>query len=198
MKARRIQLKLYAEPGTLEDPERAVPVFHDWIRRAEGDEVLVDVARYGHVHEGPSVILVGHETDYAIDLGEGRAGLLVTRKCAGSAEAVRLFELFARSIAAADRIERTAELAGWRFRTDEILLMVPDRLEAPNERATFERLAPEIRDAAANWLGEVKLEREGSSREPFSVRIWRSEDEPVARLSERAGQSSPSAAAKSA
>jgi hypothetical protein len=190
MRARRVQLKLYARTGTLNDPERAAPVFHEWIRSAGADEILVDVARYAHVHEGPAVLLVGHETDYAIDLGEGRAGLVVTSKRARSAAPKPLSVLFARSFAAAHRIETTAALAGWRFRTDELLLVVPDRLEAPNDDVTFARLEDEIRETARAWLGEVGLSREGGEREPFSVRLWRTEDEPVAQLAPRAAAKS--------
>jgi len=190
MKAQRIRLKLYARPGTLSEPDRAVPVFHEWIRRADADEILVDVASYAHVHEGPAVLLVGHETDYAIDVGEGRAGLVVTRKRARSETSEPLEQLFSRSIAAALRIEGTAALADWRFRTDEILLVVLDRLEAPNDDATFARWEQEIRATARRWLGEVELAREGDGREPFSVRIWRTEDEPVAQLASRAAANS--------
>ena len=47
------------------DPEAFVPVFHDWIRRGAVEGLLIDVARYGHVHHGPGIMLVGHEGDYA-------------------------------------------------------------------------------------------------------------------------------------
>ena len=65
MKARRIELSLPIEAGTLPDPEDAVPVFHAWIGDQTLGEVLVDVARYGHVANAPAVILVGLVSDYA-------------------------------------------------------------------------------------------------------------------------------------
>ena len=42
--------------------------------------MLIDVIDYKHVLEGPGVILVADEADYAYDLGEGQAGLHYVRK----------------------------------------------------------------------------------------------------------------------
>lgn len=185
MKARRLQLKLYAEPGTLADPERAVPVFHDFIREGCLGELLIDVARYGHVHRGPAVLLVGHHGDYGIDLSEGRCGLVVTRK----REAVTQegwVGLFRRAVTAAEQLEASARLEGLAFRTDEMLLSVPDRLAAPNTPETFRRLGAEIGGAVESLLGPVTLEHAGSEREPFSVRIRRTANDRVAVVAARA------------
>ena len=48
--------------------EPTIVVFHDWIRtRALDEDVLVDVADYGHVKGGPGVLLVCHEGHYVIE-----------------------------------------------------------------------------------------------------------------------------------
>ena len=177
MRARRLQLKLYAEPETLGDPERVVPVFHDWIRERRLDETLVDVARYGHVHEGPAVLLVGHSTDYAIDLGEGRAGLVTTRKAGAASDAERIPDVFRRALHAAVLLER--EVKGLVFSSHELLLVAPDRLNLPNLPETFAAHRAEIADCVGKLLGEVELAHEGGPDERFSVRILRGKHEPV-------------------
>src|SRR5690606_5668475 len=63
-----------------EDAEKFVPVFHRWIRDDVLDELVIDVADYTHVPEGPGVVLVGHGSDYYVDLAENRPGLLYSRK----------------------------------------------------------------------------------------------------------------------
>lgn len=75
----RVCAKLYApEPAV---PDSAfVPVFHDWIRRRAIGGVLLDVADYTHVPDGPGVVLVGHEFTYSLDRSDGRFGLLVQRR----------------------------------------------------------------------------------------------------------------------
>ena len=66
-----------------------IPVFHDWIKHHRLGELLVDVASYGHVPNGPGVGIVGHGSDYFVDSSEGRQGLLYSRKRDFPAEALR-------------------------------------------------------------------------------------------------------------
>ena len=44
------------------------------------EELLIDVADYLHVHNGPGIMLIGHEADYSLDNRAGRLGLLYNRK----------------------------------------------------------------------------------------------------------------------
>ncbi|MBY0396577.1 MAG: hypothetical protein K2X91_08940, partial [Thermoleophilia bacterium] len=76
----RIGVKLYAEDPAAVRPDRFIPVFHGWIQRGAVPGLLIDVADYAHVPQGPGVMLIGHEADHAIDLGEGRPGVLYQRK----------------------------------------------------------------------------------------------------------------------
>ena len=178
MRTERIQLKLYADAGGVGDPERFVPIFHDWIRSGLLGEVLVDVARYGHVRHGPAVILVGHLSDYAIDLSEGRPGLLTTRKRGAADDADRISNVARHALRAADLLERQAP--GLRFATGELLLRAPDRLHVPNSPETFEAERAGLQRDLAPLFGDVELAHEGGPVEPFTVRIRRTLSEPVA------------------
>jgi hypothetical protein len=174
MRSHKIALKLYARPGTLTEPTKFVEVFHDWIRDGALSEVMIDVADYGHVHHGPAVLFVGHESDYAIDLGEGRPGLVYLRKrVKDDDEATRLQDAFARLLAVAARLEADLRLAPLAFDRREVLLKVLDRLETPNEPASLEREREEIGAVASRALGaEAALESAAPDpREPFTVRI---------------------------
>jgi hypothetical protein len=63
------------------DPESVVPIFNRWIsNRTLEDHLMIDIADYRHVLDGPSVMLVGHEADIVIDHGDGRPGLAYIRK----------------------------------------------------------------------------------------------------------------------
>jgi hypothetical protein len=174
MDAWRIQLKLY-----LDAPERLalhdfVPVFHDWIRRHALEERLIDVADYAHVHHGPGVLLEGHGSDYFIDVGEGRLGLLYSKKRDAPPPAERLADVFRRTLAACRLLESEPSLSPRvRFRTDELLLRVMDRLRAPNSDATLAAVEPELRALFGRLFGtaDVTLAREGDAREPFSLRV---------------------------
>src|ERR1043165_8660714 len=55
----------------LEDPEAVnlaeyAAVFNTWIQQQRLEELLIDVADYLHVHNGPGIMLIGHEADYSL------------------------------------------------------------------------------------------------------------------------------------
>lgn len=183
MKARRVELSLPIEAGTLPDPERVVPVFHAWIRDRAIDEVLVDVARYGHVKEGPVVMLVGQSSDYVIDVTHEGTRLAAVRKRDAASDAERLPDVAERLLVAAALL--SAALPELRFRTDELTLRVLGRLNAPNTSETFALLSEEVGRFAREWLGPVELEHAGEPGGPLEIRLRRADNEPVAALSAR-------------
>src|SRR4029077_431582 len=102
MNPQRLAIKLFAtRPIAREELPPFIGVFHRFIQEAVVPGLLVDVADYAHVPDGPGVILIGHDVDYGIDLAGGRTGLLTTRKRAGDAALVPLFrDTLSRALAA--------------------------------------------------------------------------------------------------
>ena len=173
MDPHRIQLKVFAQPGFVIDSHRSVLVFHRWIKERVLPEQLVDVADYSHVHHGPRVALVGHGSDYYLDDGDGRPGLLYFRKRSAPPPHERLADAFRRGLTAARLLERDPGFdAPPKFATGELLLRFVDRLQAPN---TDEGYAP-LREAVEHFLAELyrtplDIVREGTEREVLSLRI---------------------------
>lgn len=145
MQSEKLQIKFFAKVGGDFDVEAIVPVFHRFIRERVFDELMIDVADYKHVKNGPGIVLIGDANDYYFDLGEGRPGLLFSRKRHGSASDGRLREGFARALRACKALEEAPEL-GRRvsFSTDEILVRLPDRLRSPNDDASFAEASKEL------------------------------------------------------
>lgn len=147
----RIGAKLYATNPEVIDLSAYVPLFHGWIQGRSLDGVPIDVADYAHVPDGPGVMLISHEADRALDLGEGRPGVLYQRKrdLEGSLE-----ERFARVLAAADAtadaIEADPQAAGVRFDRDEIQVRINDRRSASNDDATLAAVRPALEAALAS------------------------------------------------
>ena len=80
MISQRISVKFFvSEPDAVHLPA-FIPVFHRWIQDHAVEGLLIDVADYKHVPEGPGILLIGHEGDYSIDMAKGRPGLLYSRK----------------------------------------------------------------------------------------------------------------------
>jgi len=171
----KISLKLYAK-SALPESIRFVEVFHDWIKKGVLPELMIDVIEYGHVERGPLVLFVGHESDYAIEMSEGRPGLSYLRKRVASdmiGHAFALTDSVARVLKVADLLASDPRLDGFQLGRDEVLLRALDRLHAPNTDATFDATRSEIELIASATLGgKAKLTREAEDlREPFGVRI---------------------------
>ena len=76
----RIGVKVFAEPSPNFRLELAVQVFHSWIQKASLGHLLIDVASYEHVDDGPGVLIIAHEGHYALDRAFGQLGMSFVRK----------------------------------------------------------------------------------------------------------------------
>src|SRR5579871_4261961 len=134
-----INIKIFVKRPSSVKLSDAVPVFHRWIRDSLCPEMLIDVADYEHVHEGPGILLIAHEANYSLDQRDGRLGLLYNRKAAldGTFQD-RLAQAHKAALAACDRIEQEPEFRGSLiFDRNSIEFFVNDRLLAPNTDETW-------------------------------------------------------------
>ena len=131
----RMSVKFYFDELSV-DVEEFIPVFHRWIREnVVPNELLLDVADYKHIVDGPAILLVGHEADYVIALTDGKPGFLYVRK---RDLGVDLPEALATTLAQALNSIRLAEtdveLQGkLKLRTDAAKIVLLDRLNYPNQ-----------------------------------------------------------------
>ncbi len=191
MDAHKLQLKLFLTPESARavHAEAFVPVFHRFIKDKVLPELVIDVANYDHVPKGPGVVLIGHGSDYFIDEGEGRLGLLHNRKRSGPATGERLADLARRTLHVASLLEKDATLAGkLKFATNELLFRVNDRLAAPNTDATLAAVRGELEAFGKQVFGgPCDLARAGGPKDLFGVRLTSASSAPLATLLERAG-----------
>ena len=162
MDAYRLAVKLYLEPETSPDLALFIPIFHRWIRESVLDELLIDVADYSHVPNGPGVMLIAHGANYALDAADGRLGLLYARKRPEAGDfAHRLRSSLQRARRAASKLEQEEVFEGrLRIPGDRWALRIQDRLLAANDDRTFAAVEPELRGLFAGAETEVRLRRE--------------------------------------
>ncbi len=175
MNPHRISVKLYLDDPAALDAEAVVSPFHRYIREDSVGGIPIDVARYAHVVNGPGVLIIGHQLDYAIDYAEGRAGISVTRKRDPEgtlAEQVRDLATEAARLSLLLQREDGIGDAG-RVGTGEALVTILDRYEAPNDDETLVRVEPDLRDAfePLSECAAVEVTRVGGAREPFAARV---------------------------
>jgi hypothetical protein len=189
----RLAIKLFVAP----DPTAPValepftPLFHEFIQKASVPGLLVDVADYAHVPNGPGIILIGHDVEYGIDSVGGRTGLLVVRKGCGQAslaEATR--DTLARAFACAKAIEDDGR-TGIVLSPSTIELQALDRLAAPNQAGTFQLMREETGPVFEQILGDCSIERthEDDPRKSAALVVRSSADLDHASLLARLGGS---------
>jgi hypothetical protein len=174
MDAPKLQVKLFAENIDNQSLDKFIPVFHRWIRDHVLDELMIDVADYSHVHHGPGVVLVGHASDYYLDVSDGQPGLLYSRKRQAPEPGERLRDAFRRALNACRLLEADATLSPRpKFRVTEALIRLPERLDFSNDDPSFDALKREFERFLGQLYagGKVKLTRVGSNKSPLSVRV---------------------------
>lgn len=191
MRPQRLSCKFDVAP----DPKAAIDLhpfialFHRFIQQHTLEGLLIDVADYAHVPEGPGVMLIGHEADYALDLMDGGAGLLVMRKRPEEGEDLPalLRDTLRRGLLAADAIERDGA-TGLRFAPGSFTIQLVDRLVAPNDAETYEAVAAAVAPVLAEAYGEkVEVERAHADdpRRLLALRVTSRDAAPAAELASR-------------
>lgn len=162
-----IQIKLFIEDPAAITLTDAIAVFHRWIQTGAVPGLLIDVADYSHVINGPGVVLIGHETCYSLDAAKGRLGLLYQRKAKLHGTAIENLRAACEAVrTAAALLEREPEFDGkLRFRQDEMSVTLNDRLLYPNTSATWAAVEPVLQAG----LDGYTLVRNEDPRERFEV-----------------------------
>jgi hypothetical protein len=171
MNLQHVNVKLYLENSESVNLADYAAIFNAWIQQQRLEELLIDVADYLHVHNGPGMMLIGHEADYSLDNRLGRLGLLYNRKeqldCSNHEKLVQA----ARAVLiAAQMLEKEN---GLKFNGSEVQIIVNDRLLVPNTEETFAALESDIKSLSNQLYGgaEYSLSHNLDPRERFSVNV---------------------------
>jgi len=190
MQVHKIAIKFFVEDEAKLAGIEFVPIFHSWIQtQIVPDHMLIDVAAYAHVQDGPGTVLVAHEANFYLERNEGRLGLMYSRKQSAAGEfCERLRQAVVAAVEACMRLENDANLSGrLKFRTDEMLVQLSDRLLAPNTPETFDRMRGDLQEVLADLYAaaDLRVEHKPSPTTLFEVRIRASENRPVMELLSR-------------
>jgi hypothetical protein len=175
MNPNRICVKLFAAETPAAKILDCVPVFHKWIqKRNVSGHLLIDVADYSHVWQGPGIMLVAHEANFSTDQSAGRLGLLYQSKrpMEGDFEARVGFAI--KAVAAAC-VQLETDLPGKiKFLGNEIQVSLNDRLAAPSDQEALKSMESELTGLLAKlYPGEsptVEGLADGKSRPTITVR----------------------------
>ncbi len=182
MPTHKISVKLYLDQGRDIAPEIWFKIFNNWISAHDGADVLLDVADYSHVPNGPVTLLIGHEYDLSIDDTDAKRGLLYNRKQPGG-------DGFAQQLSAAvratcetcRRLEAEEDVV---FRGNELRIILNDRLNAPNTAGTHAAIQDDLQALLRQLYGgaEVAVARREDARQRFTLDLRAEGDWPIETL----------------
>jgi hypothetical protein len=170
MNVQHINIKFFIENPAVNLADYAA-VFNSWIQRHALEELLIDVADYLHVHNGPGIMLIGHEADYSLDNRAGRLGLLYNRKAQLDGTTQEKLAQAARAALMAAQIFEKEN--GLNFNGSEVQIIINDRLLVPNTAETLAALEPDLKaffDRLYNGA-EYTLTHQTEPRERFTVDV---------------------------
>ncbi len=152
---KRISAKVFAsDTQAAVDFHAFIALFHAFIREKTVEGLLLDVADYAHVPEGPGIVLIGHDVDYGIDQTGGRTGLLALKKRIEGGELSDLLADTVRlSLAAARSIEQDGS-TGVTFAPNAVQVQFVDRLAHENSDAGFAAVKAELEALAKRLFGD--------------------------------------------
>jgi len=168
MNLQRVCVKVFADPSAHFDERVLIDVFHDWFRRGAALGTLIDVADYRHVPNGPGVMLITHEGNYALDRSGGRPGLTYQRKAALPGDVGARLRSAARHVLTACRLlEGEARVgADLVFAAGQVEVIANDRLLAPNTDEAYGALEPHLRALGETLYGPGHFELQRVANDP--------------------------------
>jgi hypothetical protein len=183
----RTQVKFFLTTADGVDLAAFAPVFQRWIQQKSLEGQLVDVADYRHVFEGPSIVLIGHDSDYTMENRAGRLGLLYTRKRQTDPDLQTQLRTSIRlALTAARLLEAERSFTPrLRFRGEEFELRFADRLQLPNKPESAALVRADLSAVLTELYGEdgaYALPVKQDARYPLAFKVKADEEVSVTDL----------------
>lgn len=175
-----VNVKFFLRNAEKIDPGEFLTVFHHWIQQDKLDDLLIDVADYRHVPEGPGVILVAHNAFYSLDNNQGRLGLLFNRRTPVEGDTREVLSQALSSARDFVRLATNEDRLKEKLTLDRRILQISvnDRHFARNTDEMLATLQPDLETALKQTLGDhsYSFQRREDPRCRFTVDITADSD----------------------
>ncbi len=192
MQPLRLRLKFPAREAPARNVGVAIAVFHRLLQRGLLEGLLLDVADYQHVPQGPGVLLIGHDVDYGVD--ETGFSVLRKRQQGDAAEvATQLRDALRMGLGALEALDRDGAL-GMAFDTEHFMVSVLDRALTRNDEAAAHALEAELEAVVRELFGAgVRFARENAAdpRSALALSVQTKPGSAVAALEKLGGARAP-------
>lgn len=172
MDLHKLGFKFHASGFEQFDLLELIPVYHRWIQQHALSDLLIDVADYTHVPEGPGVLLVAHEGNYGLDETDGKRGVVYYSKHPIEGDlATRLATVARKALQAGKLLTDEPAVAGALRLNGVVQFFANDRLAAPNTDETYAALEPAVRSLFDKLFAGAPytVERQTDPKERFGL-----------------------------
>ena len=134
MELQKFGIKLYLNTNGIYKSKDFIPVFHNWIQEnVISNHLLIDVADYSHIPDGPGIMLIAHEGHFSLDHEKYKPGIMYMRQrnLMGNFKE-RFMMVFSIVIQAANRLTKNNINKEIDFLSDSFRFIANDRRVANN------------------------------------------------------------------
>lgn len=182
MDLQRIDLKVFLDAPAGVKYEPVLTIFDRWRQQPDHPADWVDLADYGHMYQGPVMMMAGKRDRIAVDTNLPGAGILVqTQKGLSGSIGERFVEAFRRHFSMSVGLVAEPEFpAALSVRGGDWLVTINDRLQFPNNDATDQAVRPGVVAALDRLFGDTgyDLERDPDPQRRYAYRV-RAEGNPT-------------------
>ena len=175
MDLQRIDLKVFLDAPEGVKYEPVLTIFDRWRQQTDHPSDWVDLADYGHMQQGPAILMAGKRDRIAVDTNLPGAGILVqTQKGLSGSIEERFVEAFRRHLAMSAELTGAPEFpAALAVRCGDWLVTINDRLQFPNTDATDQVLRSGMVAALDRLFGDsgYNLERDTDPQRRYAYRV---------------------------
>ena len=167
MDLQKFGIKLFLNVDNDFNSRDFIPVFHNWIQdKIVEDHLLIDVADYSHVPDGPGVMLVAHEGCFSLDQENYQPGLMYMRKTTidGSFKE-RFIRVLSDTVQAAKRLRANNINKEVNFINNSFRFITNDRRIAENTLENQNLYQHEIQNVLQEAYSVGNIEYEDASNE---------------------------------
>ncbi len=175
MDLQRIELKVFLDVPADVRFEPVLTIFDRWRQQEDHPSDWVDLADYGHMKQGPVMLMAGKRDRVAVDTNLPGASLMVqTQKGLSGSIEERFVEAFRRHLSMSTQMTSEPEFpAGVTPRGGDWLVTINDRLQFPNNDATDQAVRSGMVAALDRLFGDAgyDLERDTDPERRYAYRV---------------------------
>ena len=174
MDLHKFGIKLFLMNADSYSSKKFISTFHKWIQnKSIPNHLLIDVADYSHIVDGPGIMLIAHEGQFSLDQENKQPGMMYMRKAAFDGTFIECFNFVFASVQHASNLLVTSSDDTLEFSKKSIRFIANDRRlvenNIKNKELYKDKISKIIKDKFPNNSWEYSAISNEDERLAFTV-----------------------------